>query len=377
MNHYIYRGTQKLRCGYTTGSCAAGAAKAAAEMLLTGQIVQTISIMTPAEIPITMDIEHAELHADFVSCAVRKDSGDDPDITNGINVYANVSRIESGIEILGGQGIGIVTKPGLNQPVGAYAINETPRKMIKSVLLEVADKYGIETGFRVILSIPNGEEIAKKTFNPRIGIIGGLSIIGTTGIVEPMSNQAIIETIRTEANIRKASGDRYIIFTIGNFSSAFVKENIPDLSSKCVTCSNFIGDAIDIAVTLGFENILLIGHIGKLVKLGSGIMNTHSAVADGRMETLVACAALAGIEQPVLNRISNCITTDAALLEIRHHKNYNKTMEILTNRIEYYLNARVKDQAKIAAIIFTKSNEKILKTSFSDTILHLITGEKT
>lgn len=187
MNSYIYRGTKKLRCGYTTGSCAAGAAKAAAQMLLSGEIIAQISLITPSGMPLTLDVLSPQLTADSAACAVRKDSGDDPDVTNGILVFASVSKCGNGFEIDGGEGIGRVTKPGLDQPVGAAEINSTPRRMITEALCEIAQRYGYTGGFHVTISAPEGTALAKKTFNPRMGIVGGISIIGTTGIVEPMS----------------------------------------------------------------------------------------------------------------------------------------------------------------------------------------------
>ncbi len=262
MNKFIYRGTKKLRCGYTTGSCAAGAAKAAADMLLGGKIVGQTGLMTPAGIPLALDVFDAEITPDHASCCIRKDSGDDPDITNGICIYAKVRRIPEDIVITGGEGIGKVTKPGLDQPPGEYAINSTPRRMIKEALEETAEKYGYSGGFHVTVYAPEGTEIAKKTYNPRMGITGGISVIGTTGIVEPMSSTAVIDTIRAEANIHRMSGEDDLLLTVGNYSDTFMQNHFPDLADKAVMCSNFIGDALDIGVTLGFKNIILIGHIG-------------------------------------------------------------------------------------------------------------------
>ena len=375
MNRYIYRGSKRLRCGYTTGSCAAGAAKAAAEMLLSGtECVQT-GLVTPAGIPLTLDIQQIRTDAESVSCAVQKDSGDDPDVTNGILIFATVSRIEKGIEITGGEGIGTVTKPGLDQPAGASAINSTPRRMIAEAVTEIAQKYAYTGGFHIVISAPEGSSVAKRTFNPRMGIEGGISIIGTTGIVEPMSNQAIIETIRTEANMRRAAGHCNLVLTVGNYSEQFVQLSLPDLSARCVMTSNFIGDALDIGVSLGFRRILLIGHIGKLVKLGSGIMNTHSACADGRMETLIACGALAGVQRDVLMQITECVTTDAALDILYTDPAAQQAMHILTQRIDYYLHARVKEQADIGAFIFSNQHDLLLKTPPADQILQAVTEE--
>lgn len=368
---YIYSGTKKLRCGYTTGSCAAAAAKAAAEALLTQHPVTTSEILTPKELKLLLTVHRCEFTEEKAFCSVIKDSGDDPDITNGIEVCAEVSFAESGLEIAGGKGIGKVTKAGLDQPVGEYAINSVPRKMIAQALMSVAEMHEYHGGFRVVVSVPGGEEIALKTFNPRIGIVGGISIIGTTGIVEPMSSSALIDTIRTEANIRRAEGRKTLILTVGNYSERFISENLPQLAEQCVMCSNFIGDAIDIGITLGFKNILIYGHIGKMVKLGSGIMNTHSVYADGRMETLIACGVLAGVDNAVLCKMADCATTDAALDILYENGSAQAVLDVLTDRIHGYLQARTKGEAKVGAVIFSYKNDMLLKTEYADEILKI------
>ena len=368
---FIYCGTKKMRCGYTTGSCAAAAAKAAAEALLTGQKVKYADILLPKGERLRLEISDCTINGKTASCTVIKDSGDDPDITNGIEIIAEVSLIDSGVEIIGGKGVGTVTKAGLDQPVGAAAINSVPRKMIAQSVNDAAEMQEYRGGFRVVISVPKGEELAKKTFNPRIGIVGGISIIGTTGIVEPMSSSALIETIRTEANIRRKEGRSVLVLTVGNYSERFVSEKLLQLSEQCVMCSNFIGDAIDIGITLGFKNILIYGHIGKLVKLGSGIMNTHSSYADGRMETLIACGALAGLDNSLLCRLSDCATTDAALDILYESGQEQKLLDILTERIHGYLQARAKGEAKVGAVIFSYQHDMLLKTQYADEILDL------
>lgn len=370
MNSFIYRGTKKLRCGYTTGSCAAGAAKAAAEMLISGKSVSQTGLMTPAGISLILDVLNAEITPDHASCCIRKDSGDDPDITNGISIYAKVRKIPEGIVITGGEGIGKVTKPGLDQPPGEYAINSTPRRMIKEALEEISEKSGYSGGFHVTVYAPEGTETAKKTYNPRMGITGGISVIGTTGIVEPMSSTAVIDTIRAEANIHRMSGEDDLLLTVGNYSDTFMQNHLPELAGKAVMCSNFIGDALDIGVTLGFKSILLVGHIGKLVKLGSGIMNTHSSYADGRMETFIACGALAGVSRDFLVLLPECITADAALDILEKDPAYMDCLNILTDRIENYMSLRVKDQVRTAAVIFSDKHDLILKTSIADEIIN-------
>lgn len=375
LDEYIYRGKEKLRCGYTTGSCAAAAAKAAAEMLISGNMVTAVHLNTPKGIPLGLDVLEISTGENFAECAIKKDSGDDPDITNGILVYAKVSRIPYGVVITGGDGIGRVTKAGLDQPVGEYAINSVPRKMITAAVNEIAEKYDHHGGFRIEISVPGGKELAKKTYNPRMGIEEGISIIGTSGIVEPMSNSALIDTIRLEEKMRRAEGHKALLLTLGNYSENFIQRSMPFALEKSVKCSNFIGEALDIALELGFESILIIGHIGKLVKLGAGIMNTHSAQADGRMDVLVSCGLLAGTDSEALKKLLDCVTVDAALDILKSYGNLDKTLEILAQRAEYYLNAKVKNSIEIGAIMFSDKHTITVKTSLSDKLTELIAEE--
>lgn len=372
---YIYRGGQKLRCGYTTGSCAAAASGAAAEMLISGEISEFSEIMTPKGVPLKLEVLDATISTDYAKCAIKKDSGDDPDITNGILVYAKVSRISDGVEIVGGEGIGKVTKAGLDQPIGEAAINSVPRKMIAAAVEKAAEMYDYHGGFRIEISVPNGEEIAKKTYNPRMGIEGGISIIGTSGIVEPMSNSALIDTIRLEERMRKAEGHNALLLTLGNYSENFIQKSMPFALEKSVKCSNFIGEAIESALEYGFENILIIGHIGKLVKLGAGIMNTHSAQADGRMDVLVTCGVLAGAESEVLRNIPECATVDAALDILKEHGYMEKTLEILAKRAEYYLDAKVKNAVRIGAVMFSDKHGITVETSRVCELIEIISEE--
>lgn len=372
---YIYRGGQKLRCGYTTGSCAAAASGAAAEMLISGEISEFSEIMTPKGVPLKLEVLDATISTDYAKCAIKKDSGDDPDITNGILVYAKVSQISDGVEIVGGEGIGKVTKAGLDQPIGEAAINSVPRKMIAAAVEKAAEMYDYHGGFRIEISVPNGEEIAKKTYNPRMGIEGGISIIGTSGIVEPMSNSALIDTIRLEERMRKAEGHNALLLTLGNYSENFIQKSMPFALEKSVKCSNFIGEAIESALEYGFENILIIGHIGKLVKLGAGIMNTHSAQADGRMDVLVTCGVLAGAESEVLRNIPECATVDAALDILKEHGYMEKTLEILAKRAEYYLDAKVKNAVRIGAVMFSDKHGITVETSRVCELIEIISEE--
>lgn len=375
LEEYIYRGKEKLRCGYTTGSCAAAAAKAAAEMLISGSRLSAVQINTPKGILLDLDVLDAEISDNYAECAIKKDSGDDPDITDGILVYAKVSRLSFGTEITGGKGVGIVTKAGLDQPVGEYAINSVPRKMITLAVSETAEKYDYHGGFKVKISVPEGEKLAEKTFNPRMGIVGGISIIGTSGIVEPMSNSALIDTIRLEEKMRRAEGKKTLLLTLGNYSEGYIQRSMPFALEKSVKCSNFIGEALDIALELGFEGVLIIGHMGKLVKLGAGIMNTHSSQADGRMDVLVTCGLLAGADSEILKKLPDCVTVDAAIDILKTSGKLEKTLEILADRAESYLNAKVKNSIEIGAIMFSDKHSVTVKTSLADKLVGQISEE--
>lgn len=357
MNQRILVGQKLLRCGYTTGSCAAAAAKAATAMLLSNQREPVVTIRTPNGTRLALDVLHAEIHADRASCAVRKDSGDDPDATNGILVFAAVSRIPAGIEIDGGEGIGRVTKAGLDQPVGAAAINSVPRGMIRQAALQAAKEVGYDGGLRVIISAPEGEKLAARTFNPRMGIVGGISILGTSGIVEPMSDAALADTVRAEVAMLAVQNKRELLITLGNYGEAFARDTLGLSFHSHVKCSNFVGDAIAAAIERGFGKILLVGHIGKLVKLGIGMLNTHSGNGDGRLETLMACALEAGGNLSLLREIMDCVSTDAALARISEHGLLTPVMGALKSRIAYHLSRHVLPETVIGFVCFTNAGE--------------------
>ncbi|MEA4965439.1 MAG: cobalt-precorrin-5B (C(1))-methyltransferase CbiD [Oscillospiraceae bacterium] len=343
-------GGRLLRYGYTTGSCAAAAAKAAALLLLTGVAPRSVLLNTPGGPELTLEIEHPCFNGETASCAVRKDGGDDPDQTNGLLIYAAVKKKPSGVSIDGGEGVGRVTKPGLDQPVGEAAINHVPRQMIETAVREAAGDYA--GGFSVVISVPGGAETAKRTFNPYLGIVGGLSILGTTGIVEPMSEKALVETTRVELRMQRAAGREDLLLTVGNYGDDFARETLGLSLEGRVKCSNFIGEALSDAAALGFRSALLVGHLGKLVKLGAGIMNTHSFQGDARMEILTSCALEAGADLPVLRRISACVTTEAALSVLRESGQQSGAMAVLENRIEAQLARRFGAYLELGTLVF-------------------------
>lgn len=348
-----------LRFGYTTGTCATAATKAAATMLFNREYVSSVSIVTPNQTNLTIDVLNPQFDSNFACCSIQKDSGDDPDITNGILISSKVRLLPdtSDIIIEGGKGVGKVTKPGLDQPVGEFAINSVPRQMIKNSLNELANENNYDGGFHVLISVPGGENIANKTFNPDLGIIGGISILGTTGIVEPMSAKALADSIKLEISMISAENNDSILIFLGNFGKKFSVEDLNLSPKPGIMCSNFIDVALDSSVEYGFNKILLVGHIGKLVKLGIGMFNTHSNNGDGRIETLLSCALEAGADINTLRKIQESITTNAVLDILWETNLLNKTMDILKSRILHYINKRIPSNVEIGFVCFTNSGE--------------------
>lgn len=372
-----------MRYGFTTGSCAAAAAKAAAYMLLTGREKKKICIETPKGIPYEAELEEIVRSPKEVSCGVRKDGGDDPDVTTGSLICARVrfgqrdgkAKKDAGtaqIQIDGGEGIGRVTKPGLDQPVGNAAINHVPREMIEREVLEVCGMTDFGGKLQVEIYVPGGEKLAERTFNPRLGIEGGISILGTTGIVEPMSSQALLDTIRVELRMRRAQGDKVVLVSPGNYGLEFMRQNYGYDLDKSVKCSNFIGETIDMAAELGFEKMLLVGHIGKLVKVAGGIMNTHSREADCRMEILTAAALREGVGRNAACRILECATTEEALELLDGAGCRSAVMERLMERILYYLGRRAEGKMQMECILFANACGLLAESSHARELLRTL-----
>lgn len=378
LERYVYKNQKKMRCGYTTGTCACAAAKAAAYMLLSGREVKEIKVITPMGVSLTLPVIDIDIKEDKVICAIKKDSGDDPDVTNGIKIYAQVTYVKEdimrtintdGVIVDGGIGVGRVTKKGLKCAVGEAAINPVPLKMIKEAVAEAAESYSYEGSLKVIISAPKGVDIAKKTFNPNLGITGGISILGTTGIVEPMSEQALIDTIRTEIKMHIAEGEKVLLIAPGNYGQDFLLNTLGIELKRSIKCSNYIGDTIDMVCDAGAEAMLLVGHIGKLVKLGAAIMNTHSKAADGRMEVLAACAIRAGAEADTARKILDCVTTEAVLDILKKSDMLENTMKQLMIRIEDVLQRRSSGKIRIGAIVFSNEYGILGKTKTADKLL--------
>ncbi len=360
-----------MRYGFTTGSCAAAAAKAAAYMLLTGRVKENITIETPKGILYHARILDIHRKEQEVTCAVEKDGGDDPDVTTGAWIYAKVSYLNKNedinnggqkIVIEGGTGVGRVTRKGLDQPVGNAAINHVPREMIQKEVLEVCRAVDYQGSLKAVIFVPDGERIAAQTFNPRLGITGGISILGTSGIVEPMSTQAILDTIRVELRQRREEGFDYVAVSPGNYGLDFMKQKYGYDLDRSVKCSNFIGETIDMAVEMGFRQMLLTGHIGKLIKVAGGIMNTHSKDADCRMELLAAFAAREQADLTQIRRILECVTTEEAIPILMESGKLNAVMERAAERICYYMENRAGRKLKTDCILYANVFGELAKS---------------
>ena len=292
------------------------------------------------------------------------------DVTTGLPVVASVvlEPDAPGVRIFGGEGVGRVTKPGLDQPVGEAAINHVPRQMIAEALEREAENAAYTGGFAVTISIEGGAETAKRTFNPHIGVEGGLSILGTSGIVEPMSQQAILDTIQLEMNqaalrAKNAPGPRRLVLAPGNYGLDYLASALPQFERfPVVKTSNFIGDTLDMAATAKFEEVLLVGHVGKLVKLAAGVMNTHSHTADGRAEVFCAHAALCGARREVCAALMDAATTDACLDILDGAQLRGPVLESILAAIQMHLDRRAGGAFRVGVVLFSNQHGPLGET---------------
>jgi cobalt-precorrin-5B (C1)-methyltransferase len=353
----VWHNGKALRKGYTTGSCATAAAKVAALMVLRQHIIHQVSIVTPSGVTLRLNVESPYIEGQQAIAAIRKDGGDDVDATHGMLIFARVSLNDSGeIVLSGGEGVGTVTRKGIGLPVGSAAINRTPRQTIEAAVREV---IGPSRGAEVEIFAPEGDERAKKTYNSRLGILGGISIIGTTGIVTPMSEESWKRSLSLEMEIKREAGLERVVLVPGNHGERFVREQMGLPGDIVVTMSNFVGFMIEEAVRMGYKQIVLIGHPGKLVKIAAGVFHTHSHIADARMETLVAHLALLGAPHELLLQVSECDTTEAAMEHI-DAAGFSHLYHHLAQRIcqRVMLNLRfTKNPPQCDAIMFSFDNQ--------------------
>jgi cobalt-precorrin-5B (C1)-methyltransferase len=341
-----------LRCGYTTGSCAAAAAKAAALMLVHREPINTVTIITPNDTPLTLNLLSPQITPGYARCAIQKDAGDDPDVTDGIQVIAEIRYQTTGtLTIETGEGIGRVTRDGIGIPVGHGAISKTPRRMIENELLPLI-KPG--KGFHLTLSVPGGETVAKKTMNSRLGIVGGISIIGTTGIVEPMSRDAFIKALFIEIDMALKTSPHHITLVFGNYGKQFLDRQ-PEKTTNppVIKFGNFLGETLDyLKNKKELTSIRLVGHIGKMIKVAGGIFNTKNSVADARMEIFAAMAAASGASPRTVRGILEAVTTEDALTRLPAPLKEKFVSQCL-KRIAGYLRHRLGERITLRLMMFS------------------------
>ena len=351
-------------------------------VLFGGEPPQAVRLTVPKGLELHIPVHSVQAGDGWAQASVCKDSGDDPDATDGIEVFVRLEPAkEAGIAILGGQGVGRVTKPGLEMPVGEAAINRVPRQMIRQQIKLVRQDYPAweGVGLHATVSIPQGEAVAKRTFNPRLGIEGGISVLGTSGIVEPMSEKALTDSIKLELSILRKAGHTGALITPGNYGQAFLNsgtlEGLSALSERAVKCSNYVGDTLDMCVQQGFERVLLVGHIGKFCKLAAGIMNTHSRYADGRLEVFTAHAALCGASRETLFALMDSATTDEAIALLDREGLRQKVMQSMLQRIEEHVRARAGETLQTGVILFSNAHGFLGMTQGSEQILQRLLQE--
>ena len=345
---FVIKDGKSLRCGYTTGSCATAAAKSAAFMLESGEKINYVEIDTPANVILKVEVYNAIITREYASCSIVKDAGDDPDNTDGIEIFARVSkRNDEKIVIDGGEGIGRITRKGLFGEVGEAAINPVPRQMIEREVRQIN-----KCGYDILIYAPQGEIIGKKTFNSYIGIEGGISIIGTKGIVYPMSEEALLKTIYMEVDmLEQKYGNDHIVLVPGNYGEK-ISQSL-GIKEPIVKVSNFLGDSLLYVYNKGYKSITLIGHIGKFAKLSIGVFNTHSKVCDCRMEAFIYYLSLMGAPMNLLEKVNNAITAEEGL-NICIEEGYGQVLKQMEKGAEDRIRRYLKDDGySIKVIIYS------------------------
>ncbi len=340
---------KKLRPGITTGASAAAAAQAAVIMLFRQEEIQAAKIINPKGQEIIVPIKSVSLLQDYTQATVIKDGGDDPDVTDGLEINVTASRVEDGIVITGGPGVGTVTKPGLQVPVGEPAINPVPRKMIHDAVREYLPPG---TGVRIEVSVPGGAEAARKTLNPKLGIVGGISIIGTTGIVEPMSEDAFKRSLVSQISVAKAHGCQVVCLTPGRLGEKWAVEKLGIPPESVIWMGNFVGYMLNACVELDIKKVILIGHHSKLTKVAAGCFHTHNKMADARLETLAAYAGLLGAPSRVIGELLAANTSEGALEILRRNKLMG-VMPLIAGRAARRAREHVFGELKVGVVMFT------------------------
>jgi cobalt-precorrin-5B (C1)-methyltransferase len=339
-----------LKKGYTTGSCAQAAAKAATLMLLGRRGVNEVELETPSGVKLLLPVIDTELGDHYARCGVVKDSGDDPDVTHGARIYATVRFSDTpGVTLRGGNGVGLVTKPGLAVPVGEHAINPVPRRMI---LREVSSLLPDGQGVEVTITVPEGEALAEKTFNPRLGIEGGISIIGTTGIVEPKSIDAYRTSLSLELDVLRAQGLEKVTLVLGYVGERFCRNVLHPPEDSVIKIGDHVGYMLDQCGEKGFKEVLLVGHIGKLVKIAGGQFNTHFRFGDRRIETIVHHARRRGAAQELIEAILRETAAEATVDLLREYGMMN-VFDGIAREVASRVKRRVGEKFKTRCILLS------------------------
>lgn len=381
----VYKNQQELRRGFTTGTCSAVAAIACCYDLLMGIEKKSIAIDTPKGVTLDVEVEKVCSLVHGCEYRVKKDSGDDPDVTNQAYIHVRVEKIEEEntmdleqvfqsdldeqIFLTAGEGVGIVTKEGLEQSVGMPAINAIPRKMIFQGVHEIVVESDDASPLLITIMVPDGRNLAKRTFNERLGIIDGISILGTSGILEPMSEKAIVDTIEVEIRQLSNTGCKNLLVTPGNYGQAYASKYLNLDLSESVKSGNYIGDTIDLAISYGMEKFLLVGNIGKLVKLAAGITNTHSKVADARGEIMAIHTVFCGGTREMADSIMKCVNTEQMLKQLEEWHLRENVMASILDKIQEHLELRVKDKMKFGVVLFSEGFGYLGQTQYAEEIL--------
>lgn len=356
-DNYVYYNGRKLRKGFTTGTTATAATVAAIRTLLNQEPQETVTVHAANGKTAIFDVEQTDFDEQQASCAIKKDGGDDQDATDGALIFATVKlRNDNEIRLDGGKGVGRVTKEGLANKPGMPAINPTPRRVIKAAARE---ELGEKRGVDIVISVPEGERIAKLTYNPRLGIVGGISILGTSGVVTPMSESSWKHSISIEMNIHRKRGDNTIVLVPGNYGEDFAKDELGIPNAKIVQMSNFVGYVLHETQRIGFTKVLIVGDLGKMIKVAGGIFSTHSKDADARAEIMVANLALmGGVPTAFLRKINQCLTT-ISMIKMIDEAGYQDVYQMIADKIKLRaekLLAHREPHVEIDAVIFSRES---------------------
>lgn len=338
-----------MRNGFTTGTCAAAAAKAATYGLVHQQKLEEVAITLPGGDRVIIPLANVTINPELAGASVRKDAGDDPDITDKALIKVSVS-FTPGSEVIvkGGAGVGVVTKPGLSVPVGKHAINPVPMQMIKTAIREVTDR-----GIQAVVEIPDGEKLAEKTFNPRLGVVGGLSILGTSGIVKPFSSDAIRETLRLSLEVAEASGVKRPILTPGRIGHRAIRKVFRITPEQVIEVGNEWGFILDHLPEHTFEEVLIVGHPGKLAKLIMGHWDTHSKRSPN------AAPFVSELARSMFGESAKLAETVEGVIESLEPQQREKLAQSLASKINQAVSSRLKTRVPVSTVLINLKSEMI------------------